>query len=77
MLASICVGGLCLARINRRSTWIPAEGVQLERKQAEILFTGIGHEGHPDKIADQVSDAYSTRCWKEDPMGRVACENAP
>lgn len=31
-------------------------------------------EGHPDKIADQTSDAILDAILKEDPMGRVACE---
>ena len=31
-------------------------------------------EGHPDKIADQISDAVLDAIYKEDPMGRVACE---
>ena len=31
-------------------------------------------EGHPDKIADQVSDAILDAVLKDDPTGRVACE---
>jgi S-adenosylmethionine synthetase len=31
-------------------------------------------EGHPDKMADQVSDAILDAILTEDPMGRVACE---
>ena len=31
-------------------------------------------EGHPDKIADQISDAILDACLKEDPHSRVACE---
>jgi S-adenosylmethionine synthetase len=31
-------------------------------------------EGHPDKMADQVSDAVLDAILKEDPHGRVACE---
>jgi len=31
-------------------------------------------EGHPDKMADQVSDAILDAILREDPMGRVACE---
>jgi len=31
-------------------------------------------EGHPDKIADQVSDAILDACLAQDPMSRVACE---
>jgi len=32
-------------------------------------------EGHPDKMADQVSDAILDAILSEDPMGRVACES--
>ena len=31
-------------------------------------------EGHPDKVADQISDAILDEVLKEDPFGRVACE---
>jgi S-adenosylmethionine synthetase len=31
-------------------------------------------EGHPDKMADQISDAILDAILKDDPMGRVACE---
>jgi len=31
-------------------------------------------EGHPDKIADQISDAVLDACLAEDPSSRVACE---
>jgi len=31
-------------------------------------------EGHPDKIADQISDAILDAVLADDPMGRVACE---
>ena len=39
------------------------------------LFTSESvTEGHPDKLADQISDAILDRVLSEDPMGRVACE---
>ena len=31
-------------------------------------------EGHPDKIADQISDAVLDEILKQDPNARVACE---
>jgi S-adenosylmethionine synthetase len=31
-------------------------------------------EGHPDKMADQISDAILDSILKDDPFGRVACE---
>src|SRR5436305_2584392 len=30
--------------------------------------------GHPDKVADQISDAVLDFCLQTDPMSRVACE---
>ena len=39
------------------------------------LFTSESvTEGHPDKLADQISDAVLDAVLKEDPHGRVACE---
>jgi S-adenosylmethionine synthetase len=39
------------------------------------LFTSESvTEGHPDKIADQISDAILDACLAEDPHSRVACE---
>lgn len=39
------------------------------------LFTSESvTEGHPDKIADQISDAVLDAILAQDPMGRVACE---
>ena len=39
------------------------------------LFTSESvTEGHPDKIADQISDAIVDACLAEDPYSRVACE---
>ena len=32
-------------------------------------------EGHPDKIADQISDAVLDAIYEKDPNGRVACES--
>ncbi|MGI8558048.1 MAG: methionine adenosyltransferase [Solirubrobacteraceae bacterium] len=41
----------------------------------EYLFTSESvTEGHPDKIADQISDGVLDAVMAEDPYGRVACE---
>src|SRR6202789_3279043 len=43
-----------------------------------ILFTSESvTEGHPDKIADQISDAILDACLAEDTSSRVACETPP
>ncbi|RPI03581.1 MAG: methionine adenosyltransferase [Calditrichaeota bacterium] len=42
---------------------------------SEMLFTSESvTEGHPDKIADQISDAVLDAVFADDPDGRVACE---
>ncbi|MFZ5516869.1 MAG: methionine adenosyltransferase [Candidatus Zhuqueibacterota bacterium] len=39
------------------------------------LFTSESvTEGHPDKVADQISDAVLDAIFEQDPKGRVACE---
>jgi S-adenosylmethionine synthetase len=41
----------------------------------EYLFTSESvTEGHPDKMADQISDGILDAVLREDPNGRVACE---
>ncbi len=44
-------------------------------KKGKFLFTSESvTEGHPDKIADQISDAVLDSIIEQDPNGRVACE---
>src|SRR5438067_9104083 len=41
----------------------------------EFLFTSESvTEGHPDKVADQISDGVLDAVMRDDPQGRVACE---
>src|SRR3981189_1377400 len=41
----------------------------------EYLFTSESvTEGHPDKVADQISDGVLDAVLRDDPYGRVACE---
>ena len=43
--------------------------------QGRHLFTSESvTEGHPDKMADQISDAVLDAALKDDPRSRVACE---
>lgn len=45
------------------------------KAQGKFLFTSESvTEGHPDKIADQISDAVLDEVLRQDPKGRVACE---
>lgn len=54
-----------------------ANGVNGSANQGKFLFTSesVG-EGHPDKIADQISDAVLDACLAHDPLSKVACETA-
>jgi len=50
-----------------KDTLLPGEKV--------FLFTSESvNEGHPDKLADKVSDAVLDACLAQDPMSKVACE---
>src|SRR5438477_1198858 len=43
--------------------------------ESEFLFTSESvTEGHPDKVADQISDGVLDAVLRDDPRGRVACE---
>jgi S-adenosylmethionine synthetase len=43
----------------------------------EFMFSSESvNEGHPDKVADQVSDAVLDACLTADPLSKVACETA-
>lgn len=42
---------------------------------SHFLFTSEAvSSGHPDKVADQISDAVLDACLAQDPLSRVACE---
>ena len=47
----------------------------MSNSKRNFLFTSESvTEGHPDKIADQISDAVLDEVMRQDPKGRVACE---
>ena len=47
----------------------------MSNSKRSFLFTSESvTEGHPDKIADQISDAVLDEVMRQDPKGRVACE---
>jgi S-adenosylmethionine synthetase len=47
----------------------------LNESKRNFLFTSESvTEGHPDNIADQISDAVLDEVMRQDPKGRVACE---
>jgi S-adenosylmethionine synthetase len=54
------------------TTWNAADD---QRLRTTHLFTSESvTEGHPDKIADQISDTILDAALADDPMSRVACE---
>jgi S-adenosylmethionine synthetase len=48
--------------------------INLSSKNRYLFTSESVTEGHPDKIADQISDAVLDACLAEDPFSRVACE---
>src|SRR3954466_13958354 len=45
-----------------------------EPSEKDFLFTSESvTEGHPDKMADQISDGVLDAVLRDDPKGRVAC----
>jgi S-adenosylmethionine synthetase len=49
-------------------------GVALAKRDRFLFTSESVTEGHPDKIADQISDAILDACLAQDPYSRVACE---
>src|SRR5712691_3969400 len=53
----------------------PIERPQMDESSDRFMFTSETVSiGHPDKVADQISDAILDFCLKHDPLSRVACE---
>ncbi len=46
----------------------------MSEHEAHLFTSESVTEGHPDKIADQISDAILDEVLRQDPTGRVACE---
>ncbi len=57
--------------ITRSAT---GEGMGFEAKTSHLFTSESVTEGHPDKIADQISDAILDAAIADDPKARVACE---
>jgi S-adenosylmethionine synthetase len=53
---------------------LPKENVLIQDNRRYLFTSESVTEGHPDKIADQVSDSVLDAVLTQDPMGRVACE---
>jgi S-adenosylmethionine synthetase len=64
-----------LRRLRKTARGNPRGAFDLSETLRNYLFTSESvTEGHPDKIADQISDAVLDEVMKVDPKGRVACE---
>ncbi|HEX7183604.1 MAG TPA: methionine adenosyltransferase [Thermoanaerobaculia bacterium] len=46
----------------------------MSEHEAHLFTSESVTEGHPDKVADQISDAILDEVLRQDPKGRVACE---
>src|SRR6202789_852718 len=57
-----------------RARKVLSGGVVLAKRDRFLFTSESVTEGHPDKIADQISDAILDACLAQDPMSRVACE---
>jgi S-adenosylmethionine synthetase len=67
--------GFDLKWLERERTANPRGAFVLSKGLKNFLFTSESvTEGHPDKIADQISDSVLDEVMKQDPKGRVACE---
>src|ERR671933_2612829 len=60
----------------QRTIPMPAtgEGTGAAAKTSHLFTSESVTEGHPDKIADQISDAILDAAIADDPKARVACE---
>ena len=47
-----------------------------EQPHSHVFTSESVSEGHPDKVADQISDAILDACLRRDPQAHVACETA-
>ena len=59
---------------GRPTTEIPSVGRNAKLSDRFLFTSESVTEGHPDKIADQVSDAILDACLEQDPYSRVAAE---
>jgi S-adenosylmethionine synthetase len=68
-------GGMCRAPARTGSSGQRNEELDDMSRKGRYLFTSESvTEGHPDKIADQISDSILDAILARDPVGRVACE---
>src|SRR5438105_10161198 len=59
---------------SRRDVQVRQGDRSVSAKNPYLFTSESVTEGHPDKIADQISDGILDACLTDDPMSRVACE---
>ena len=64
---------LCPLDVDRFDCLQPREKM-LKMKKTYLFTSESVSEGHPDKVADQISDAILDEFLRKDPESRVACE---
>ena len=66
---------LLVSSLDRRSPVANARAQETTHMSLPYLFTSESvSDGHPDKLADRISDTVLDRCLTLDPDARVACE---
>jgi|TARA_B100000524_G_scaffold315322_1_gene193451 S-adenosylmethionine synthetase len=66
-----------LAELKQHIKDMSAKRVKVSAEERLFMFSSESvNEGHPDKLADQVSDAVLDECLKADPYSKV-CNSAP
>ena len=65
---------LHLNGVVRRGQPFHYKGARMSRKGRHLFTSESVTEGHPDKIADQISDSILDAILAQDPISRVACE---
>ena len=53
---------------------ISLQGMKVKKEHCPVFTSESVSEGHPDKVADQISDALLAACLKADRQAHVACE---
>jgi len=66
--------GICQCDIVEQPEKIFLKEVSSMSKERYLVTSESVTEGHPDKLADQISDGVLDAILEEEPMGRVACE---
>src|SRR5437016_7394416 len=73
--SSLRFGHVRLKSLRFPNTEIEVDPLEVDVNRMRHIFTSESvTEGHPDKMADQISDAVLDAVLKDDATGRVACE---